>query len=245
MRNIEYSTASVGALRKNPWNTNKVEPGDEIKIRESLKRNGMFKPIIVREVEGVDGYEIVGGEHRWEQAIELGEAEVPIVNLGKIDEKKAKEIGLIDNARYGADDTLGLADLLKEIGDIPEIQSFLPYEAADINAIFSASDIALDDLELSEDLTDLDPAAEDEKPAAKAPKTHAIMRFKVTLADAERLTALISKTRKENSFTTEDDLTNAGDALVHLLSAQLSSPKTNDSDDQFELDLADLAALED
>lgn len=220
MPEIKYLTVPVTALRKNPWNTNKVSPENELKIRESISRNGMFKPIIVREVAGVPGYEILGGEHRWEQAIELGASEVPVANLGVISEKQAKEIGLIDNARYGADDTLGLAELLKEIGDVPELQSFLPYGQADIDAIFSASVIALDDLEIDESFEKA-AAPEDEAPLPKAPKTHAQMRFKVPIADAERLTALIAKTQKDHGYTTEDELTNAGDALVHLLSDHL------------------------
>lgn len=220
MPEIQYLTVAISSLRKNPWNTNKVSPENELKIRESIARNGMFKPIIVREVEGVPGYEILGGEHRWEQAVELGASEVPVANLGFISEKQAKEIGLIDNARYGADDTLGLSELLKEIGDVPELQSFLPYGQADIDAIFSASVIALDDLEIDESFEK--PAeTEDLAPLPKPTKTHAQMRFKVPLADAERITALIAKTQKDYGYTTEDELTNAGDALVHLLGDHL------------------------
>ncbi len=43
------------------------------------------------------------------------------------------------------------------------------------------------------------------------------MRFKVTNADAEKITREISQVRKTHGFTAEDDLTNAGDALVYLL----------------------------
>lgn len=231
MRNIEFLTVPVTALRKNPWNTNKVNPDDELKIRESLRRNGMFKPIIVRELDELSlssppqkVYEILGGEHRWEQAIELGATEVPIANLGKITDKQAKEIGIIDNARYGADDTLGLAEILKEIGDVPELQSFLPYGQADIDAIFNASVIALDDLEIDDSFEREAETQEDVAPLSKQPKTHAQMRFKVPLADAERITALIAKTQKDFGYTTEDELTNAGDALVHLLGDHLKRP---------------------
>lgn len=231
MRKIEYLTVAVSELRKNPWNTNKVDPSNELKIRESLKRNGMFKPIVVRVVEGVPGYEILGGEHRWEQAIELGESEVPVANLGIISDKQAKEIGLIDNARYGTDDTLGLSDLLKEIGDVPELQSFLPYGQADIDAIFSASVIALDDLEIDESFEKSAETDIPDTPAPKLAKTHAQMRFKVPIADAERLTALIAKTQKDFGYTTEDELTNAGDALIHLLSDHLKRQASSGDDD--------------
>ncbi len=48
-------------------------------------------------------------------------------------------------------------------------------------------------------------------------KTHQIVRFKMTISDAEDLSELISKTRHEQGFTESDDLTNAGDALAYLL----------------------------
>jgi hypothetical protein len=43
------------------------------------------------------------------------------------------------------------------------------------------------------------------------------MRFKVPLGDAEKITELIVKVKKRQNFTSSDDLTNAGDALVHQL----------------------------
>lgn len=227
MQSVQFLEVDSGLLRKNPWNTNKVSPADEAKIRRSIERNGLFKPIIVREVEGREGYEIVGGEHRWEQAVELGYTKIQIVNLGRIDDRRAKEIGVVDNARYGIDDTLSFAELLKELGDIDELQEFLPYGDTDLNAIFSASDIALDSLDIDENF-DAEPeeaAAAEDKPT-KAPKTHAVIRFKISLGDAERMTALIAATQQTHGFTTADDLTNAGDALVHLLADQLAPRRT-------------------
>lgn len=201
-------------LRKNPWNTNKVTPENERKIRASLKRNGVFKPIIVRETnEGV--YEIIGGQHRWEQAIELGLDKLPVFNLGCIDDKRAKEISLADNARYGTDDTIELAELLKTL-DTDELKDFLPYGESDINEIFS-SNIALEELELEEDIETKLETPDDLQPVAKPAKTHTIMRFKVPIADAERITALIATTQKEYGFTEADELTNVGDALVQIL----------------------------
>lgn len=217
MSQPEFLTVPVDALRKNPWNTNQVSPENEAKIRASIERNGLFKPILVRQVEGEPGYEIIGGEHRWEQARELDHEDVPICNLGFISELKAKEIGVIDNARYGADDTLSFSELLKELGDIEDLQEFLPYGDTDLSAIFSASSIALDDLDMHiSDPREDDDLSEDE-PAPKPTKTHNVMRFKISIADSDRIIALIASTQKLHGFTTEDDLTNAGDALVQLL----------------------------
>lgn len=218
---LQYLELSPSQLCKNSWNTNKVSPENERKIRASLKRNGMFKPIIVRETKESDKYEIIGGEHRWEQAIEIGLEKIPVINLGFIDDARAKEIGLTDNARYGVDDTVELADLLKDMGNIDELQDFLPYGSSDFETIFSSSDIALEDLEIDENFDDDEKTLETE-PLPKPTKTHTIMRFKVPIEDAERITALIATTRKDYGFTEADELTNVGDALVHLLQPYLS-----------------------
>lgn len=238
-------------LSKNGWNTNIVSPDNEAKLEESIKRNGLFKPVVVRELPSLKLsdppqpiYEIIGGEHRWQVAIKLGLKEIPVVNLGAIDDARAKEISVLDNSRYGSDDALAFAELLKGMGDAQELQSFLPHSDEDLTAIFSSIDIALDDLEIdgnfeASDVSDDAP----EPPAARAPKTHTQMRFKVSLGDAERMTALIAKTMKAQGFTDNDDLTNAGDALVHLLIGQFATQSAQNSLDDLELDNA-LAEIE-
>lgn len=204
---------SPDKLRPNPWNVNIMGPENEAKLDAAVRRMGFFKPITVRET--ADGYEILGGEHRWESAKRLGFKEVPIFSVGKISDQKAKEIMLADNARYGADDTISLAELLAELGEPEEIQQYLPWTEADLTQIFASVDIALDELELADEFDAK--SDKDEDSLAKAPKTHTILRFKVSIPDAERITELIAKVQKTNDFTKADELTNAGDALVHAL----------------------------
>ncbi len=213
-------TIDPKALRPNPWNTNFVSPDNEAKLDASLKRfNGLFKPVLVRETP--DGLQILGGEHRCEAAIRVGLKEIPIFNLGPINDQQAKEISLADNARYGADDALGLSALLQSLGSAETIQEYLPFTETDVQALFTSSDIALDDLELDEKF---DKDADDEPVLPKAPKTHTIMRFKVALADAERVTEMITRIAAQQGFTDSDQLTNAGDALVHTLLGAEESP---------------------
>ena len=139
---------------------------------------------------------------------------IMVIDLGGISDAKAKEIGLLDNSRYGVDDSLSLAGLLKDIGDAEQLAKFLPWSENDLNSIFSTVDIELDELALAEKvLTEPD----GEPASARAPKTHTIMRFKVPLGDAEGIASLIARTQKRFGLTSSDDLTNAGDALVQLL----------------------------
>jgi len=211
-----FLTMSPHDLRPNPWNTNVVSPENEAKIDESLSQFGMFKPIIARELE--DGsMQILGGAHRRDSAIRLKLDEVPVMNVGRISDAQAKKIGLIDNGRYGNDDTLALSKLLDELGAPEDLSAFLPYSVAEFESIFSSSSIALDDL----DSLDLDdsaaPTGHHADPVTKAPQTHTIMRFKVPVEDVAKITEKVNRVMKRQRFTDEDSLTNAGNALVHIL----------------------------
>jgi ParB family transcriptional regulator, chromosome partitioning protein len=199
----------VGALAPNPWNTNRItDPVNEEKLRESLRRFGAFKPILVRTLP--DGtLQILGGEHRWKAAQQLGYKEVPVVNLGALDEQRAKEIGLVDNGRYGEDDTLGLSNLIKELGT--DIMSFMPFTELDLEALAKVSSINLEDLDKTpqEQLPDLN-----KLPSAPSSQ---VMRFKVPVEDMGWLSTMIEQEMKNQGYKEEDALTNAGHAFVSLM----------------------------
>ena len=199
-------------LTPNPWNSNVVSPANEAKLEESIKRHGMFKPVIVREME--DGsLQIIGGQHRAQAAQRMGVENIPVVNLGRISEKKAKEVGLLDNGRYGSDNTLQLAELLEELGTPDELAVFMPFSETELTSIFSSVNISLDDLDIDGSDDDDDAVM----PKSKPTQTHQVMRFKVPIDDVDDITDLIEKTMKQQKFTESDSLTNAGDALVFLL----------------------------
>lgn len=227
-------------LEPNPWNTNILTPENEAKLEESIKRLGFFRPAIVREIAGSPiRYQILGGEHRVQVAQKLG-LKVPVVNLGPIDDLKAKEIGIADNARYGVDDTLAFAELIKGMGNADQLKDFLPYTENDFSDLFATADIDLDDLEFEENFENSEEKDEDvQESAAKPVKTHTIIRFKLSLMDAESVTRLIEQTKKTQGFTGSDELTNAGDALAHLLlhagqGGSTTSSELDDVDDLLE-----------
>jgi len=197
-------------LQPNPWNSNIVSPDNEAKLDESVRRLGMYKPIVVRELD--DGsLQILGGEHRWQSAIRLKLPSIPVCNLGRIDDQRAKEISLIDNSRYGTDDALQLAALLEDLGSPDDLASFMPFSESEFASLTAALTVELDQL-------DITPADETPTlPAERQIQTHQIMRFKVPVADAGWVTDLIGRTMKTQKFNDDDSLANAGDALVHLL----------------------------
>lgn len=203
-------------LQQNPWNPNEVDAINREKIRNSLRQEGFFRPVLVRTLS--DGtYEIIGGAHRVEEAIALGFDKVPAVNLGEIDDARAKRITLLDNGRYGEDDHDKMAALLSGgIGSAEDLLAILPIDEAELSGYF--------DHDLGDDLDDLDNLGGDgfdddeidldikEKPT----KTHEILRFKVPIDDAQEIKERIQSITKDQGFTESDSLTNAGDALVWL-----------------------------
>lgn len=209
----QFEMVDPNTIVPSPWNANVVSHENEEKLRASIERHGMFKPILVREVH--NALQCIGGWHRCEQAIELGYTEIPAINLGPIDDDKAKEISLADNARYGIDDTLKLSELIEDL-DAFALESILPWSNRDIAAMTASLSVDIDDLDLDQpDLADVDD--EEDAPAPKPTKTHQVLRFRCQINDAAKISALINKTMEDEGFTKEDALTNAGDALSYVL----------------------------
>jgi ParB-like chromosome segregation protein Spo0J len=205
------------SLKTNPWNTNAVSPANLVKLRKSIEDLGFVTAVVVRTL--ADGsLQILGGQHRTEVAIDMGLKKVPVLNLGTIDDIKAKKIGLIDNSRYGTDDAIAYARLLEEIQvDTPDLTAFLPLQADDLQVIMRAIDINLDDLEVKPGGGDEEDEAPNEGRAERPIQTHDTLKFRVPVRDAEAIIALIEKTKKRESLSGSDDMTLAGEALAILL----------------------------
>lgn len=199
-------------LEFSPWNVNSVSPENMEKLKESVRRNGIFRPVVIREVDG--HYEVIAGEHTTRVAVELGLTTIDAYNLGPISDKKAKEISVIDNQHYGVEDAFGLGKLLQEIDANPT--DFLPFTDQELSGIFQASKIDLDSLEIPDDFDSVIPDYDPEANVARAPIDHQIMRFKVPIKDAEFVTRVIEAIIKRQGFKQTDSLGAAGDALVYL-----------------------------
>lgn len=198
-------------LTFSPWNVNTVSPENMKKLKESVKRNGIFRPVVVREVDGE--YQIIAGEHTTRVAIELGMPTIDVYNLGPIDERKAKEISVIDNQHYGVEETFGLGELLREIDANPG--EFLPFSDEELDKVFRVMKIDLDNLELPDD-EGFEPSFKPEETVARATVDSQVMRFKVPLKDADRVTRVIEAIIKRQGFKDSDSLAAAGMALVYL-----------------------------
>ena len=208
-------------LRPNPWNPNIVDPINQLKLEASIQKDGIKRPIVVRTLE--DGsLEIIGGQHRTMAAISLGYERVPVINRGKISDADAKRETLIDNFRYGSDDALRFSALLQdpEIGSAEELLMTMPIDEEELAGYFSHLTAEKVEVEIDSILGDDE---EEEKGAAidlgagAATRTHQIIRFRVSVEDAAKIGEIVKKIRAEQGFMESDDMTNDGDALVHLL----------------------------
>lgn len=190
----------------------------EERLRASILRFGFYKPVIARELPG-GNLQILGGEHRWRVASAMGLETIPVVNLGQVTEKQAKTIGLADNGRYGDDDSLRLAEILRDIGK-DEVELLLPYSEEDLAGMFAASEVDLDSLGFDEE--ELSPA--DDLLTPRATVTHELMRFKVPVEDRDRVQKFIEHVIASKGLKSEEDsMVAAGMALVEIVNAAKES----------------------
>ena len=107
----ERKTVPIDSVHLAPSNPRE---GDVGAIIESFRALGIFKPITVNERTNT----IVAGNHRWMAAKALGYTEIDVEYID-VDQSKEKLIVLADNriADLGENDSLALANLLKEIDD--------------------------------------------------------------------------------------------------------------------------------
>lgn len=85
----------VSKVRPNP-NQPRQEFDQEAlgELVESVTRNGVLQPIIVREIE--DGYELIAGERRWRAACQAGLPTIPAI-VRPATENESLELSLIEN----------------------------------------------------------------------------------------------------------------------------------------------------
>lgn len=67
-------------------------------LAESIRRNGVMQPIIVRPGAQSGRFEIIAGERRWRAAKLAGLAHVPVI-IREIDDKQALELALVENVQ--------------------------------------------------------------------------------------------------------------------------------------------------
>lgn len=72
-----------------------MEEASLMELAESIKKQGLLQPILVRELSN-GRYEIIAGERRWRASQMAGLSEVPVV-LKQVDDETAMAMALVEN----------------------------------------------------------------------------------------------------------------------------------------------------
>ncbi len=93
--NVIYEVA-IESVTPNPEQPRTNFKEDDLKeLSNSIKREGLIQPILVREIEN-GKYQIIAGERRWQASKLAGRETVP-VQIKDVDDEKALELALIEN----------------------------------------------------------------------------------------------------------------------------------------------------
>jgi ParB family chromosome partitioning protein len=129
---FELMEIEVGSLGPNPWNPNRMSEEMYHKLKEYIKREGLVEPIVVRP-HG-DGYQILGGYHRWKIARELGYETVPCAVVD-LDDRRAKILSVNLNEMKGQSVSSLLSELVHDLSEeltLEDLESQLPYSEAEL-----------------------------------------------------------------------------------------------------------------
>lgn len=83
-------------IRPNPYQPRKNFDEENLKdLSDSIRKNGVFQPIIVRK-SSVMGYEIIAGERRFRASKLAGKDSIPAI-VRAIDDEQMMEVGVLEN----------------------------------------------------------------------------------------------------------------------------------------------------
>lgn len=135
---MKLFNALVSELRENNWNSNRMDEEHFDGLVQSISDYpDMLKAerIVVRDID--DGYEILGGAHRYRAVKLLGFDEVPVGSLGEITDDRAKLISLILNNRgtESYDRKMDIIYSIKSVYDVSAIARKIGMDAVRLNGI--------------------------------------------------------------------------------------------------------------
>lgn len=96
INNEHIESVEVSRVRPNPFQPRADFNEEEIaSLAESLKRQGVLQPVVVRPAEG-GLYELVAGERRWRASQKAGLDRIPAV-VREVDDRRMLEMALVEN----------------------------------------------------------------------------------------------------------------------------------------------------
>lgn len=133
----------IDQLKPNPWNYNEQSKFMMDKLKKSIKEFGFVEPITVRtgnEKGDFGFYEIIGGEHRWLVAKDLGMKTIRVNNLGVMNDGQMKKLLIVLNETKGRPNTNALSEIIADLTKTNVDMSVLPYDEAELNSLATMGD---------------------------------------------------------------------------------------------------------
>lgn len=115
----DYRSLPVECLRRGRYQPRRdLDPEALEQLAESIRRQGLMQPLVVRHLAGED-YEIIAGERRWRAAQLAGLQQVPVV-VKRVDDETALALALIENIQRenlnAMEEAIALTRLQDEFG---------------------------------------------------------------------------------------------------------------------------------
>ncbi len=96
------------------WNANRMDEAMLQRLQESIVKYGLVQSLVIRALDGGDGYEVLSGNQRLDVLKSMGYTPVPCVVV-EVDDAQARLLAQALNRVQGEDD-LGLkAELVREV----------------------------------------------------------------------------------------------------------------------------------
>ncbi len=126
----------IDTLEPAPYNPRTISGRDRQALERSLTGFGFVDPIVVRRADNT----VIGGNQRLLVARELGFRTVPVVFID-LSEEKAKLLNLALNNIAGDWNPRLLAELLRELDELPELDlEIAGFYQDDVKRLFAAAD---------------------------------------------------------------------------------------------------------
>lgn len=196
----DHLKVKVSVIAPDPENYKQMTPGEFVKLVESIRRHGFIEPLVVREKpnkKAGTAYETINGAHRLQAAKDLELPEIPCVNVGKVTEEEAYEIGVILNELHGSPDQVRLADRLRRISEtmpFEKLAAVMPYSRGELQMYLDSVDFNWSNL-----------SGEDQRPPPEPGETPDEKRlvFKFTTKRADKLLAILEQIDPDTSRALE------------------------------------------
>ena len=129
-------------LVKADWNYKEEDVIMSNKLRENLKRNGQIETIHLRKLE-TGYYEVVNGNHRYDEMVILGRKTIIAYDHGVISKEEAIRRCLETNETKFESNQIKLAGLIKELSqqfDLTDLVQSMPFSEEEINNYAAMTD---------------------------------------------------------------------------------------------------------